>query len=133
MEDKDESEGSTENESKQNGSEGSTENGSKQNDGTEKGERFTCSRTAGAFYDYCRQVKVARESTYKARWNERLQGEAIKRHKEEMDEEERKREDDIGKENDGDNVSGGFDADIMNGCWGGSFGADELPITTTTV
>ena len=31
-----------------------------------------------------------------------------------------------GKENTADNVQRAFDSDIMNGCWGGSFGVNEL-------
>ena len=35
-----------------------------------------------------------------------------------------------GNENTADNVQRAFDSDIMNGCWGGSFGVDELPTPT---
>jgi hypothetical protein len=112
------------------GSEESSELSSKHSGGAEKGEKLTCSRTASAFYDYCRKVQTARESSFRAKWDEKLRGEAIKRHKEELEEEERI-ENESGKENKADEVSTTFDADMMNGCWGGIYEDDELPTATT--
>ena len=110
------------------GSEESSKVGSNHSGGAEKGEILTCSRTASAFYDYCRKVKAARESSFRTKWDERLQGVAIKRHKEEMeDEEKRKHEDGTRKENNAENGRRVFDADIENGCWGSSYGVEELP------
>ena len=105
--------------------------GSKHSGGAEKGERLTCSRTASAFYGYCRKVKAARESSFKTKWNEKLQGEVIKQHKKVMEEERRKREerdDNAEKENDGGIGSEMLDADMVNGTeWGNCFGIEELP------
>ena len=69
--------------------EDSSEIGSRHSGGAEKGERLTCSRTSSAFYDYCRKVKAARESLFRTKWDEPLQGVALERHKEEMEDEEK--------------------------------------------
>ena len=112
-------------------SEESSESGSKHGGGAEKGEILTCAKTASSFYDYCRKVKAARESSFRTKWDERLQGEAIKWHREEMkDEEEKKQEDGTSKEDDAENWGRAFDADIENGSWGGTYGVDELPTST---
>jgi hypothetical protein len=109
----------------------STDVGSKHSGGAEKGERLTCTRTAMAFYDYVRKVKTARASPYRAMWDKKLQIEAIRRDKEDLDKEERKRQIEEGeKENEAADIRTVFNADIMNGCWGGNYGADELPTTT---
>ena len=60
----------------------SSEIGSKRSSGQEKWEILTCAKTASSFYDYCRKVKAARESLFRTKWDEKLQGEAIKQHKE---------------------------------------------------
>ena len=112
-------------------SEDSSDISSKRSGGAEKGERLTCSRTANDFYVYCGKIKDARESSFKAKWDERLQVEVIKRHKNDMDEERRKHDDDgIGKDNDVGNERKALSADFMNGCWGGTFGMEELPNAT---
>ena len=113
-------------------SEKTHESSSKRSGGAEKGQRLTCSRTARTFYDYCRKVNETRESTFKVMWDERLKCEAIKQHQAEMDEENRSREEN-GSDNIVDGTSSVFDADVMNGYWGGTFGVDELPPATTQV
>ena len=105
--------------------------GSKHSGGAEKGERLTCSRTARTFYDYCRKVSAARQSPFKEMWDARLQGEVIKQLQDEMEHED-KREKEAGK------ITGKVggdsnDADMMNGCFGGCFGVDELQTTATPV
>jgi hypothetical protein len=118
----------------ENGSEESSEIGSRHSGGAEKGERLTCSRTSSAFYDYCRKVKDARESPFRTKWDEKLQGVAIRRHKEEMEDEEiKKREDATSKESNAENGRRIFDADMVNGCWGGSYGVEELPTLAAQV
>jgi hypothetical protein len=112
-------------------SEDSSDIGSKRSGGAEKGERLTCTRTAIDFYDYCEKIKNARESSFKAKWDERLQGEVMERHKKEMDEKKRKRDGDgIGKENSAGNVRTALSVDFMNGCWGGTYGTEDLPHPT---
>ena len=108
----------------------SSEIGSKRSSGQEKGEILTCAKRASSFYDYCRKVKAARESLFRIKWDETLQGEAIKHHKEEMEDEEKRKREDGSTENDAENKKRNFDSDIMNGCWGGSFGVDELQTST---
>jgi hypothetical protein len=111
-------------------SEESSEIGSKRSSGQEKGEILTCAKTASSFYEYCRKVKAARESSFSAKWDEKLQREAIKEHREEMEDEEKRKREDGSTENDAENKKRNFDSDIMNGCWGGSFGVDELQTST---
>ncbi len=51
----------------------SSEIGSKRSSGQEKGEILTCAKTASSFYEYCRKVKAVRESSFSAKWDEKLQ------------------------------------------------------------
>ena len=116
------------------GSQDSNDVGSKQSCGAEKGERLTCSRTARTFYDYCRKVKAARDSDFTVLWDTKLQSEAIQKDREDMDEKERNRRDeDFGKENSAGNEAAVFDADLINGCFGGAYGVEELPSAATQV
>ena len=105
----------------------SKDTSSKQSGGAAKGETLTCSKTAEKFYNYVNMVRETRGSTFKVMWDERLRGEAVKRHSEEMDEERQRMEENIDQENEVNNVATAFYNDIMNGCWGGSFGVEELP------
>lgn len=105
--------------------------GSKHGGGAKKGETSTCSRTTRVFYDYCRKVITARESSFCAMWDERLKGEAIRQDKAEMDEEERRRQlEDGEKEINAGNVHKVFDADMMNGYWGGTYGMEDIQAAT---
>jgi hypothetical protein len=110
------------------GSEEGTEAGSKHSGGAERGERLTCSRTTSSLYEYIRRFRAARNSPYSQKWDERLQAETIRDHREKQDDEEtRQRE-----END-DAVGTTFDADVMNGTWDGMFEEDVLPTTPVLV
>jgi hypothetical protein len=109
-------------------SEETNEMGSKHSGGAAKGERLTCARTAKIFYVYCKKIKTVRESSFKTMWDERLKAEAIIQHQREMDEERRKKEESR-KEDIEEDISGEFEADIINGYWGGTYGVDALPST----
>ena len=103
------------------GSEDGTEASSKHSGGAKMGERLTCSRTTSSFYEYIRKFKATRNSPYKEKWDERLQAETIRDHREKQDDEEtRQREENDNAE------KVAFDGDVMNGTWDDVFGEDVL-------
>ena len=116
------------------GSGDSNDVSSKQGGGAEKGEKLTCARTASTFYEYCGKVKAARASSFKEMWDTKLQGAAIKKDREDMDEEDRRlREEDVDKDIRAGSEAHVYDADLINGCFGGVYGVEEIPTTTTQV
>jgi hypothetical protein len=50
-------------------------------------------------------------------WDVKLQGEAIKQHSEKMGEEQERRDESVGRDNETENERTRFYADVMNGCW----------------
>ena len=103
------------------GSEEGTEAGSKHSGGAERGERLTCSRTTSSLYEYIRKFRAARNSPYKDKWDERLQVETIRDHREQQDDEETRQREENGS---AEKVGTAFDADVMNGTWDDVFEED---------
>jgi hypothetical protein len=103
----------------------------KRSGGAKKGEKNTGSRTIHIFAKYNKKFKEARNSKFSGKWDEKLQNEAINQHELETIEKEKNVEHE--KEDESPIVNGGFDVDMINGCFDNYLEDDGVEETGTTV